>query len=142
MSLDSITFPALLHAFDDPGNRLAQRLSQHSGAGLPDGRQAFECPVPRTALPQLTHQDAVRQEYHVPMAGLPLAIPELTVAHAQMLLAVPMEALGASPAAPVNAENTADLPIGSVADQDTVPGDGRVDKGGDRCDRAQRRTYR
>ena len=83
MSLDSITFPALLHSFDDPGDRLAQRLSQHRGAGLPDGRQAFECPVPRTALPQLTYQDAVRQEDHVQMAGLPLAIPELTVSYRQ-----------------------------------------------------------
>ena len=105
MSLDTFTTPAVgPHAVESPRQRLAQRLSQHGTAGLPDSRQAFQCPRTRTALPQLAHQDAVRQEDHVQVAGLPLAVPELTIAHAQMLLAVPMEALGAAPAAPIHAK--------------------------------------
>jgi len=119
MSLDTVTTPAVrLKAIDRPGQRLAHGLSQHGQAGLPDGRQAFQCPRTRTALPQLTHQDAVRQEDHVQVAGLPLAVPELTVAHAQMLLAVPMEALGASPAATIDANDPADLPVRSIGHQD------------------------
>jgi len=56
-----------------------------------DGRQTFPCPLTRTALPQLTHQDAVRQEDQVHVAGLTTAVPDLTFAHAQMLLAVPIK---------------------------------------------------
>ena len=83
MCLDPPIIPAFVEVIDHPGDRLAQRFTEDRPAGLPDGRQAFECPVPRTALPQLTYQDAVRQEDHVQMAGLPLAIPELTVSYRQ-----------------------------------------------------------
>jgi len=41
----------------------------------------------RTALPQLTHKNAVRQKDRIHVAGLTTAIPKLTIAHAQMLLA-------------------------------------------------------
>ena len=44
------------------------------------------------ALLQLRHQETVRQEDHVHMAGLTKATPKLTFTHAQMLLAIPMEA--------------------------------------------------
>ena len=51
------------------------------------------------------------------MAGLAKAIPELTVTHAQMLLAVPMEALCASPATTINLQYPRNLPMGSITDE-------------------------
>jgi len=59
----------------------------------------------------------VRQKNHIHMAGLALASSELTVAHAQMLLAVPMEALRPTPAAAVNAEYSTYLPIDTITDK-------------------------
>jgi len=102
---------------DHPGDRVAQGFLQYRSAGLPDGRQTFECPLTRTALPQLAHEDTVRQEDQVHMAGLAKAVPELTIAHAQMLLAVPMKALRPAPTAPVDPENTRYVPEGSIGHQ-------------------------
>jgi len=111
--------PAILtHAIDHPIDGLPQRLAHHRSAGLPDGRQAFEGPRTRTAVAQLSHHDAVRQEDQVHVAGLATAFPELTIAHAQMLLAVPVEALGAAPAMAVHAENPMDLPLRSIRHED------------------------
>jgi hypothetical protein len=45
------------------------------------------------------------------------AIPELTFAHAQMLLAVPMEAFCACPAATINLQYPYDIPMGSITHQ-------------------------
>lgn len=86
--------------------------------GLAYGRQAFLCPLTRTALPQLTHKNTVRQEdHHIHVAGLATAFPKLTVAHAQMPLAVPMEALYASPATTINPQYPCDLPMDTIADE-------------------------
>lgn len=59
----------------------------------------------------------MRQEDQIHVAGLPQAFPELTVSHTQVLLAVPVEALGAWPAASIGTEDTTDLPMRSIAHQ-------------------------
>ena len=41
------------------------------------------------------YEKTVRKEDQVHVAGLPQAIPELTVTHTQVLLAVPVKALSA-----------------------------------------------
>ena len=104
-------------AFDGPFQRFGQSLTQDQPAGLADGRQAHVSPVLRTVVLQLTHQSGVRQndELHVP--GLAHAVPELTLAHAQMLLPVPMEGLSSCPAFAIGLENTVHFPIGSIGDQ-------------------------
>ena len=75
-------------------------------------------PFLRTVVPQLSHQGAVRQEYEIHVPGLALALPELTIAHAQMLLPVPMEGLRSCPAFAIGLEDTMHFPIGAVGDQD------------------------
>src|ERR671932_846734 len=98
MGLDCGQTLPLLDLFDYPGDRFAQGLAEHRATGLADGRQAYVSPFLRTVLPQLSHQGAVRQEHEIHMPGLALAIPELTITHAQMLLAVPMKGLSSCPA--------------------------------------------
>src|SRR5438093_3678088 len=107
----------LLYLFDDPGDRFAQGLAEHGATGLADGRQACLSPFLRTVVPQLGHQGAVRQEDEIHVPGLALAAPELTITHAQMLLAVPMEGLGSCPALPIGLEDAMHFPIGAVGDQ-------------------------
>jgi len=85
-----------------------------------------------TALPQLRHQNAVRQKDHIHVTGLPTAISELTIAHAQMLLAVPMEALCASPATTIHANDPADFPMCSIGNQN-LAGLGVLGLGTGRC---------
>src|SRR5919199_4473775 len=53
---------------------------------------------------------------HVPC--LAHAVPELTLAHPQVLLPVPMEGLGPCPAFAIGLENAMDFPIGPIGDQD------------------------
>ena len=98
MGLDVGQTLPLLNLLDHPGDRFAQGFAEHSATGLADGRQAYVSLLLRTVVPQLGHQGAVRQEHEIHMPGLALATPELTRAHAQMLLAVPMEGLCPCPA--------------------------------------------
>jgi hypothetical protein len=65
----------------------------------------------------MAHKDAVRKDDHIHMPGLALAVSKLTVAHTQMLLAVPMEALRPTPAATVNAEYSTYLPEGTIGNE-------------------------
>ena len=106
------------HPFDRPGQRRAQRLGQHRATGLADGRQPLRCPFIRTALPQLTHQEAVRQHDEVQVPGLALTVTQLTIPQAQLLLAVPMKGFGACPAMPVHAHDACDFPLRPVGHQD------------------------
>ena len=101
-----------------PGDRFAQGLAEHGATGLADGRQAYMSPLLRTVVPQLAHQGAVRQEYEIHVPGLALALPELTIAHAQMLLPVPMEGLCSCPAFAIGLEDAMHFPIGSIGNQD------------------------
>src|SRR5215213_3277314 len=118
MGLNSRQSLPLLNLLDHPGDHFAQGLAEHRATGLADGRQAYVSPLLRTVVPQLGHQGAVRQEYEIHMPGLALATPELTRAHAQMLLAVPMEGLCPCLALAIGLENAMDFPIGAIGNQD------------------------
>src|SRR6266849_4785833 len=52
------------------------------------------------------------------MPGLAYAVSELTIAHAQVLLPVPMEGLRSRPAFPIGLEDAMDFPIGAIGNQD------------------------
>ena len=107
-------FPDLL---DDPGEGGAERLVQHRSAGFADGLQPTVSPILRTVLPQLTHEQAVRQHDQVHVPCLALAVAKLTVSHAKLLLTVPMIGLRACPAIPICAQNATHFPRRPVADQ-------------------------
>ena len=62
--------------FHDPVERRAQSLRQDRSTGLADGRQLPVCPLIRMALPQLPHQEAVRQHHEVHVPGLALAVTQ------------------------------------------------------------------
>src|SRR3972149_686853 len=79
-----------LDLLNDPGKGGAERLVQHRSAGFADGFQTTEGPFARTILPQLTHEQGVRQHDQVHVPGLAQAIAKLTVSHAKLLLTVPM----------------------------------------------------
>ncbi len=53
---------------DGPAQGCPQGFAQHRATGLADGRQPLESPLLRTVLPQLPHEQAVRQhdQVHVP----------------------------------------------------------------------------
>src|SRR6478752_5647775 len=78
----------------------------------------MECPLLRTALPQLAHEQAVRQHDQVDVPGLALEITQLTVAQPELLLAVPMEGLRARPAMPVHPHDPTHRPSGPIRHQD------------------------
>src|SRR5258706_5937780 len=118
MGLDIGQTLPLCDLLNHPSDRFAQGLAKHGATGLADGHQAYVSPVLRTVVPQLTHQGAVRQEYEIHMPCLALATPELTVAHAQMLLPVPMEGLSSCPALAIDLEDAMHFPIGPIGDQD------------------------
>jgi len=118
MGLDIGQTLPLLDLLDYPGDRFAQGLAKHGATGLADGRQACLSPFLRTVVPQLGHQGAVRQEHEIHMPGLALATPELTRAHAQMLLPVPMEGLGSCPALPIDLKDAMHFPIRPIRHQD------------------------
>src|SRR3990170_1186259 len=107
-------FPDLL---DNPGKGGAERLVQHRSAGFADGFQTTEGPFVRTVLPQLTHEQTVRQHDQVHVPGLALAVAKLTISHAKLLLTVPMIGLRARPAISISAHDATHFPRRSVADQ-------------------------
>src|SRR3972149_9447279 len=97
-----LMFPDLLN---DPGESGAERLGEHRSAGFADGFQTTEGPLVRTVLPQLTHEQAVRQHDQVHVPGLALAVAKLTISHAKLLLTVPMIGLRARPAISIRPHN-------------------------------------
>lgn len=118
MYFNTFTIPSIdLYAVNRPGDGLAQRFPQHRPAGLSDGRQTLKCPLTRTVLPQLTHKHTVGKQDHMHVPSLAPAASKLTVAHTQMLLAVPMEALRPTPTAAINAEYTTDLPKSTIGNE-------------------------
>src|SRR5262249_43416871 len=94
-------FTGTLH---HPFERLAQGFSNHLPTALADGHQAHLSPFLRTVVLHLTHQSAVREDDQMHVPCLAQAAPQLTVAHAQMLLPVPMECLRSCPALPIGFE--------------------------------------
>src|SRR3954447_6153670 len=110
-----LEFRGVVHG---PNQGLAQGLPCDRSTGLADGRQLLEGPFIRMALPQLFHQQTVRQHDEVHVPGLALAVTQLTVAHAQLLLAIPMKGLCARPTMPVGPYDPTGLPLDTIADQD------------------------
>ena len=99
-----------LDLLNGPGNGVAERFVQHRSAGFADGLQPTECPVVATVLPQLEHEQTVRQHDQVHVPGLALAVTKLTVSHAKLLLTVPMIGLRACPTMPIRSHHTTHLP--------------------------------
>src|ERR671921_1946962 len=93
---------------DRPGERRTQRLPTHRPTGFADGHQPMERPLLRTTLPQLAHEQTVRQHDQVDVPGLALDITQLTIPQTDLLLAVPMERLRARPAMPVHPHDPTD----------------------------------
>src|SRR5512147_1057517 len=103
---------------DRPGERRSKGFLHHRSTGFADGHQPVECPFLRTTLPQLAHEQAVRQHDQVDVPGLALEITQLTAAQSDVLLAVPMERLRARPAMPIDPHDPARLPGDPVRYQD------------------------
>ena len=118
MSFDLGQTLPLCDLLDHPGDRFTQGFAEDRSTGFADGRQARVSPLLRTVVLQMTHQSAVRQEHEIHVPCLALAAPELTRAHAQMLLPVPMEGLRSCPALPIHLEDAMHFPIRSIGDQD------------------------
>src|SRR3989338_10034305 len=92
-------------ALNRPGDRALQGVPQDRPTGFADGGQRHASPLTRTALAQRGDEQTVRQQDEVEMPGLALAAAQLTVAHPEVLLAVPMEGLGPCPALAVDSQN-------------------------------------
>src|SRR5512135_407481 len=103
---------------DRPGQRCAQVLPEHGSTGFADGRQSMERPLTRTALPQLAHQETIRQHDQIHVPGVALGITRLTVAVAELLLAVPMKGLRTCPALPVHPHDSTHFPGDPIGHQD------------------------
>src|SRR5437879_3964273 len=99
---------------DGPAQGCSQGFTQHRATGFADGRQPLESPFLRTVLPQLPHEQAVRQHDQVHVPGLALAIAKLTIAHTKLLLTVPMEGLRTCSAMAITLQHTTDLPLHEV----------------------------
>ena len=108
----------LCHLLDCPGQRCAQVFPKHSPTGFADCRQPMECPLTRTVLPQLAHQETIRQHDQVYVPGLALGITQLTVAEAELLLTVPMKCLRTCPAMPVHPHDPTHFPGDPIGHQD------------------------
>ena len=93
-------------------------LPEHRSTGFADGLQPTERPLTRTVLPQLAHEQTVRQHDQVHVPGLALAITQLTVSHAKLLLTVPMKGLRACPAMPVRPHDPTHFPGDPIGHQD------------------------
>ena len=104
--------------FHGPVDRRAQGLGQDRPTGFANGRQLPVRPFIRMALPQLTHQEAVRQHDEVRVPGLALTVTQLTIPQAQLLLAIPMKGLRACPATPIHTHDACDFPLHPVGHQD------------------------
>ncbi len=118
MSLDSVRLPAIQRcAFNHPRDRFPERFAQDRATGFANGRQRLRRPRTRTTLAQLGYQQTVHQQHEVEMPRLALAAAQLTVAQAQMLLAVPMQGFRACPALPVAAQHPGHFPRGLIGDQ-------------------------
>ncbi len=105
------------HLVDRPRECRTQGLPRHRSTGFADGHQPMECPLTRTALLQLAHQQTVRQHDQVHMPGVALDITQLTITQAELLLAVPMKGLRARPAISVHPHDPTHLPGDTVRHQ-------------------------
>ena len=112
MSFDSIGEPAIQRcSLNRPRDGFPECLAQHGATGFADGRQRLGGPGTRTALAQLSHKQTMHQQHEVEMPRLALAAAQLTVAQAQVLLAVPMQGLRPCPPLPVAAQHAGHFPV-------------------------------
>src|SRR5919202_1750562 len=102
---------------DNPVYDAFECLSFDGSTGFADGRQRPPSPLLHTTLLQRTHQETVRCADEIHVAGLPLPPAHLTVAQAQLLLAVSMKGLGACPAMAIDQYDTNHFPPQPVTDQ-------------------------
>lgn len=118
MSLNSFMTPAFISGtFNRPTNRLPQCLAQDTATGFPDGGHHPTSPFTHTALLHLPDQQSVRQEDEIQVPGLALATSQLTLAHPEMLLAVPMKGLGPCPPPAIDSPNPRHLPVAPIGHQ-------------------------
>src|SRR3989304_6237337 len=103
--------------FDHPGDGGSHGFAQYRSTGFADGRQLAEGPCFRTVRPELIHKKSVRQHDQVHVPGLALAVAQLTISHAQLLLSVPVEGRRAGPAIFVNQEDSHYVPGDAVGYQ-------------------------
>jgi hypothetical protein len=106
-----------LGLLNGPGERLAQRLAGDGTTGLADGHQACLSPVEGAVVLQLAHQSAVHEHDEIHVPGLAQSVTHLAIAHAQMLLPVPMIGLCPGPAPSIQLEDMMRFPIYTVGDQ-------------------------
>ena len=102
---------------DGPVERGSQGLSQYGATGFADGRQLAGCPFFRTVLLELDHEQSVREHDQVHVPGLALAVTQLTISHAKLLLPVPMKGLRACPAIAIDLQNPNHFPSYAVGYQ-------------------------
>ena len=72
----------------------------------------------RTVLPQLAHQETIRQHDQIYVPGLALGITQLQFAEAELLLTVPMKGLRTCPAMPVHPHDPTHFPGDPIGHQD------------------------
>jgi len=87
------------------GKGLAERFARDAPTGLADGHQACVSPIQGAVAPEWMHEGGVHQHDagHVP--GLAHPVSESAIAHAQVLLPVPMRGLGPGPTSLVDLQN-------------------------------------
>src|SRR4051812_6435105 len=111
MRLDPHRLPAIERGpFNRPRDGFPECLAQHGATGFADGRQRLMSPGTHTALAQLGHEQTMHQQHEVEMPRLALTAAQLTVAQAQMLLAVPMQGLRPCPALSIAAQHASYVP--------------------------------
>ena len=103
---------------DSPIKSRSHGLSRYRTTGFADGHQLTVSPFFRTVLPELGHEQSVRQHDQVHVPCLAPAVAQLTSSHAKLLLAVPMKGLRACPAIAINQQDPSDFPASAVGDQD------------------------
>src|ERR1700719_1339698 len=69
-------------------------------------------------LLHLLHQETVRQHDEVHVPGLALAITQLAIAHAQLLLTIPMKGFRTGPTMPIATHDPTDFPLNPIRHQD------------------------
>lgn len=108
----------MLSLFNRPDKRLAQGFARDGATGLADGHQACVRPIEGAVVLHLAHQSGGRQGDKIHVPGLAHPIPELTVAHTQMLLPVPVKGLRPAPAPLGDLQDAMRFPVRAIGDKD------------------------
>lgn len=106
-----------MRTFDGPGKGLAKDFTHDGTTGLADGHQVCVSLLESTVVLEVAHQRGVRQDNEVHVPGLASPVPELTLAHAQLLLPVSVKGLCPCPASLVDLQDPVSFPVGAVGDE-------------------------